>query len=290
MPLIFPYQEKDSRLHRLDARPKIVFVLSIFLLSILISDIFYLAVLLAFVMCVVVAGKVVRSTLNLLKYTVYVAAFLLLFSVLFSSGSTVAFVIGPLTVWRESLLFAASMILRLFLAISAFSVLTFTIHPDQLLQAMSKYGFRTMTGLSVATRMYPTIAADSANIEDAMRARGVEFDQGNVVQKARAKAPVMMPLLLNSLDRSMDIAEAMEARGFGAGTRTHFFDPPLTLRHKLMMGCCLAAIPFGIVMFVLGHGSTDYLHGGMLSFGLVDAIVVAVEIALFAPVLAGGPR
>ena len=41
-----------------------------------------------------------------------------------------------------------------------------------------------MTGLSIATRMYPTIAADSANIEDAMKARGVEFDQGNLVQKA----------------------------------------------------------------------------------------------------------
>jgi energy-coupling factor transport system permease protein len=287
MPLLFPYQDKDSRLHRLDARPKIAFVIAIFLLSILVSDIFYLAILFAFVMCVVAVGKVVRPALSLLKYTVYVAAFLVLFSILVSSGSTVLFEIGPLTVRLESLLFAASMCLRLFLAIAAFSLLTFTVHPDQLLQAMSKYGFRTMTGLSIATRMYPTIAADSSNIEDAMRARGVEFDLGSLIQKARARAPVMMPLLLNSLDRSMDIAEAMEARGFGAGKRTHFFDPPIKLRHKIMGACFVFAAAFGLVMFVLGHGSTNYLSGGTLSFTLLDALIVGVIVALFAPILAG---
>ena len=53
------------------------------------------------------------------------------------------------------------MCFRLFLAIGAFSILTFTVHPDKLLQTLSKYGFKSMTGLSIATRMYPTIAADS---------------------------------------------------------------------------------------------------------------------------------
>ena len=290
MALLFPYQDKDSRVHRLDARPKIVFVLSIFLLSILISDILYLAILFAFVMVVAAVSKVMRPTLGLLKYTVYVALFLFAFSILFSSGSRVLFSIGPLVVREESILFATSMCLRLFLAISAFSILTFTVHPDKLLQILSKFGFKTMTGLSLATRMYPTIASDSGNIEDAMKARGVEFDRGNLIKKAKARAPVMMPLLLNSMDRSIEIAEAMEARGFGSGKRTHYFDTPLSLSDKIMIALFLAAIPFGVVMFVLGHGNTDYIRSAPLAFTTIDLVIISVEVLLFAPIMAGGKR
>jgi energy-coupling factor transport system permease protein len=285
-----PYQDKDSRIHRLDARPKIVFVLSIFLLSILVSDIFYLAVLFAFVMVVAIVGKVLRSTLGLLKYALYVAAFLFIFSILFSQGSHILFTIGPIQVRQESVLFATSMCMRLFLAIGAFALLTFTVHPDKVLQILSKFGFKSMTGLSIATRMYPTIASDSGNIEDAMKARGVEFDDGNFVQKAKARAPVMIPLLMNSMDRSMEIAEAMEARGFGAGTRTHYFDSPMTARGKAMAVIFLAAIPFGIAMFVLGFGNADYIGGAALTVRTIDVAVAAAEVMFFVPILLGGPR
>ncbi len=290
MALLFPYQDKDSRIHRMDARPKIIFVLSLFLLSILISDILYLAILFVVVMAVVVAAKVLRSTLGLMKYTLYVASFLFAFSILFSQGSHVVLDLGLIKVKSESLLFATSMCIRLFLAIGAFSILTFSIHPDKLLQILSKFGFKSMTGLSIATRMYPTIAADSGNIEDAMKARGVEFDEGNVIQKAKARAPVIMPLLLNSMDRSMEIAEAMEARGFGRGKRTQYFDSPLSLRDKSLIVLFLAAIPFGVVMYILGHGNVDYLHGGTLSATNIDVLIASVEALFFAPLLIGGSR
>lgn len=291
MPLLFPYQDKDTRVHRLDARPKMVFVLSIFLLSILISDIFYLAVLFAFVMVVLAAAKVLRPTLNLLKYTFYIAAFIFIFSILFSSqGAHILFSFGPINVKQEAIYFATSMSLRLFLATASFCVLTFTVHPDKMLQILSKFGYKSMTGISIATRMYPTIASDSANIEDAMKARGVEFDAGNIIQKARARAPLMMPLLLTSMDRSMEIAEAMEARGFGSGKRTNYYDEPLTLRAKLMTGLFLTAIPFGILMFVLGFGNADYFAGTVPSISSMDVLVVSIEVLLFAPILVGAPR
>jgi energy-coupling factor transport system permease protein len=290
MPLLFPYQDKDSRIHRLDARPKIAFVLAIFLLSILISDIFYLAVLFAFVMVVVVVAKVLRATLSLLKYTVYVAAFIFLFSILFSQGSTVIFTIWFIEVTQESILFATSMSLRLFLSVVAFSILTFTVHPDDLLKILSRFGVKSMTGLSIATRMYPTIAADSGNIEDAMKARGVEFDKGNVIAKAKVRAPVMMPLLLNSMDRSMEIAEAMEARGFGARRRTSYFDLVISRREKAIMYLALAAVPFGVAMFILGFGNADYMRGYPLTVSDLDVLIVTVEMLFFTPILLGARK
>jgi energy-coupling factor transport system permease protein len=288
--MLFPYQERDSRIHRLDARPKIVFVLSVFLLSILLSDILFLAVLLLFVLSVVVVGQVLRPTLGLLKYTVYVAFFLFLFSILFSQGSHVIVDLGLVKVKTESLLFATSMCLRLFLAITAFAVLTFTVHPDQLLRVLSKFGFKSMTGLSIAMRMYPTIAADSNAITDAMKARGVEFDRGNVIQKAKARAPVMMPLILNSTERSMEIAEAMEARGFGAGQRTQYYDAPLTAKNKAMMAIFLAAVPFGVAMFILGYGNTDYINGAPFSITAAGVLAAVLETAFFSPIYLGGSK
>lgn len=288
--MFFPYQDKDSRTHRIDARPKIVFVLSLFLLSILISDIFYLASLFVFVLCVAAVAKVLRPTLGLLKYTLYVAAFIFLFSILFAYGSHVWLQFGPLQIKQEAILFATSMAFRLFLAMGAFCILTFTVHPDRLLQVLSKFGYKSMTGLSLATRMYPTIAADSSAIEDAMKARGVEFEAGGMVQKAKARAPVVMPLLMNSMDRSMEIAEAMEARGFGAGKRSRYFDTPLTLRSKIMMAMFLAAIPFGIIMFILGYGNADYYSGATFGVRPGDIAVVAAYIILFMPMLLGGRR
>jgi energy-coupling factor transport system permease protein len=288
--MLFPYQDKDSRIHRLDARPKLVFVLSIFLLSILISDIFFLAILFTLVMVVVSAGKVVRATLSLLKYTVYVAAFIIIFSILFTQGSHVILDLGLIKIKSESILYATSMCLRLFLAIAAFALMTFTIHPDQLLRILSKFGFKSMTGLSIATRMYPTIAADSTAISDAMKARGVEFDQGNVLEKAKARAPVMMPLLLNSMERSMEIAEAMEARGFGAGRRTQYHDSAMTRREKAMCALFIAALPFGVIMFILGYGNADYFAGAPFAITPIGLLVALIEASFFAPILMGAGK
>jgi energy-coupling factor transport system permease protein len=213
-----------------------------------------------------------------------------LFSIIFGQGSLVWYNLGPVQVKQEAMLFATSMAFRLFLAMTAFCILTFTVHPDRLLQVLSKFGYKSMTGLSIATRMYPTIAADSGAIEDAMKARGVEFDAGGFVQKAKARAPVLMPLIMNSMDRSMEISEAMEARGFGAGKRSRYFDEPLSLRSKITIGMFLAAVPFGIIMFTLGFGNANYIYGATLNVGLADVAVVATYIALFSPMLLGGRR
>lgn len=289
MPMLFPYQDKDSRIHRLDARPKMIFVLAFFLISILISDILYLAVMLALVLAVAAVGDVMEETLGLLKYTFYVAIFIFIFSILFApAGNRVLLDLGLFRVMEGSVLFAISMCLRLFLTVAAFAILTFTVHPDDMLRILSRFGFKSMTGLSIATRMYPTIAADSDEISDAMKARGVEFDDGNAIRKAKARAPVMMPLLLNSMERSMDIAEAMETRGFGAGRRTRYFDAPLLTRDKLFIVSFLASIPFGLAMFMLGYGNADYLGGEPLSITLLGTAAALVEAAFFVPIFLGG--
>jgi energy-coupling factor transport system permease protein len=190
----------------------------------------------------------------------------------------------------ESVLFAASMCLRLFLAVGAFSLLAFIVHPDEALRAMSRFGYKTTTSFSLSTRMYPTIAADSHNIMDAMRARGVEFDEGGALQRARSRSPVVMPLLLNSLERSVGISEAMEARGFGSGKRTSYTVHKITPLEIAMLVSFVSAIAFSVVMFILGYGQVNYLQGYGVDPSLVDIEIIGVVILMLAPIFVGGRK
>ncbi len=288
MPMLFPYKQTASRLHRLDPRPKIVFVAVVFVLAILLSDILYLSVLLAFVLVVCAVAGILRSSVSLLRYAAYVSVFVVIFNIFLTPGREIVLVIGPISITAESLLFSASMSLRLFLAVAAFSVLSFAVHPDEALRTMSKVGYKTMTGLSLSTRMYPTIAADSRNIMDSMRSRGVEFDKGGFLAKLKARANVIMPLLFNSLDRSIAIAEAMESRGFGAGRRTNYTERRLSRGQKLMIALLVAALVLGIALFTLGYGNADYLRGASLSWDVEDAAVIGSYVLLLSSVLVGG--
>ena len=264
--------------------------MAMFVMSILISDIVYLAILFLFVLVIAATGRVLRSTLSLLKYGVYVAASIFLFSIFLTPGSTVLFSYGIVTIYSESIWFATSMCLRLFLAVGSFSLLAFIVHPDEALRTMSRFGYKTTTAFSLSTRMYPTIATDSKNIMDAMRARGVEFDEGGALKKAQARSPVVMPLLMNSLERSVGISEAMEARGFGSGKRTSYVITRITPREIAMIVCFIAAMVFAVAMFVIGYGQIDYLHGQVIRPGLVDFEIIGVIILLLSPILLGGKK
>ena len=168
---------------------------------------------------------------------------------------------------QESILFAISMCLRLFLAISAFSILTFTVHPDKLLQVLSKFGYKSMTGLSIATRMYPTIAADSGTIEDAMKARGVEFEDGNMIKKAKARAPVD-----DATAAQLDGPVHGDCRGDGGegvrgGEEDPLFRHASTLRSKIMIGCSSPPSPSASSCSSLGM-ATPTTNGARLAYGL----------------------
>ncbi|HEY3419877.1 MAG TPA: energy-coupling factor transporter transmembrane component T [Methanomassiliicoccales archaeon] len=288
--MIFPYKDTNSRIHKLDARPKIVFVAAMFVMSVLLSDIFYLAILFLFILLVAVAGRVLRSTLSLLKYTAYMIPFVFLFNLLIPQGYDVVFTYGIIRITSESIWFATSMCFRLFVAVGSFSLLAFIVHPDEALRAMSRFGHKTTTSFSLATRMYPTIATDSKNIMDAMRVRGVEFDEGGALKKAQARSPVVMPLLMNSLERSVGISEAMEARGFGSGKRTSYIIARITTREIAMVISFVAAMFFAVAMFIVGHGHVDYLAGEMTSPSLLDFEIIGVILLLLSPIFLGGRK
>jgi energy-coupling factor transport system permease protein len=141
-------------------------------------------------------------------------------------------VLGPLDVTREELAGALYQALRLAAVTLAFAAYALLIDHDRLLQA-ARFGRRSALALVLATRLLPTLERDAAGLVEALRGRGVP------VEGLRGRARLLSPLLAGSLERGLNLAEAMEARGFGRPGATRAVRPAWTWADR----AALAAAP-----------------------------------------------
>jgi energy-coupling factor transport system permease protein len=146
-------------------------------------------------------------------------------------------VLGPLDVTTEELRVASVQALRLAALGLAFAAYALLVDHDRLVQAAG-FARRSVLGVALATRLVPTLERDAAGLVEALRGRGVE------VRGLRGHARLVSPLLAGSLERGLNLAEAMEARGFGRSGRTRAPRPPWTAldRLALLVGAALVAI------------------------------------------------
>ena len=130
------------------------------------------------------------------------------------SGPTVP-VLGQLDITREELRIGLFQGLRLTAVALAFAAYALLLDHDRLVQSV-RFARRSVLAMALATRLVPTLERDAAGLVEALRGRGVE------VSGARGRARLLAPLLAGSLERALNLAEAMEARGYGrpGGTRT----------------------------------------------------------------------
>lgn len=123
------------------------------------------------------------------------------------SGPTLP-VLGRLDVTREELHVALFQGLRLTAVALAFAAYALLLDHDRLVQAAG-LARRSVLAIALATRLVPTLERDAAGLVEALRGRGVE------VAGLRGRARLLSPLLAGSLERALNLAEAMEARGYG---------------------------------------------------------------------------
>jgi energy-coupling factor transport system permease protein len=137
-------------------------------------------------------------------------------------------VIGTLDVTSTELSGALFNALRLAAVSLAFAAYALLLDHDRLVQAAG-FARRSVLAVVLATRLVPALERDAAGLVEALRGRGVE------VEGARARARLLSPMLAGSLERGLNLAEAMEARGFGRPGRTRVPTPPWTLADKLAL-------------------------------------------------------
>jgi len=153
------------------------------------------------------------------------------------SGPTIP-VFGTLDVTREELRIGLFQGLRLTAVALAFAAYALLLDHDRLVQAAG-FARRSVLAVALATRLVPTLERDASGLSEALRGRGVE------VTGVRGRATLLAPLLAGSLERALNLAEAMEARGYGRPGATRAPRPGWTPLDKAAVTLGAAAVAIG---------------------------------------------
>jgi energy-coupling factor transport system permease protein len=140
---------------------------------------------------------------------------------------------------------AITLTMRFVVLVASFSVFFLTTSPDHLGLALeqSHMPYEFAFAFTTAVRFVPVLAEEAQTIMDAQKARGLELEKGNLLKRIRNYIPILIPLIVSAIRRSLELAEAMESRAWGAAKkRTNLY---LLKLHK---GDCIL---FGITVLLI---------------------------------------
>ena len=255
------YFPGQSPIHRLDPRAKLV-ALVVYIVTLFLAEWFvtYAIVLATLIAVVAIARIKAKAMLKGMKPLIFILIFTAVLNALYTPGEPlVSFWI--ITVTKEGLLHAFFMVIRILMLVSCTFLLTYTTSPlaltdglESLLSPLKKIRVpvhELAMMMSIALRFIPTLIEETDKIMSAQRARGASFDTGNLIEKAKALIPLLVPLFISAFRRAEELATAMECRCYHGGEgRTRMkqlkFRPADLL---FMVGAVLLAVAVGI----LGH-------------------------------------
>ena len=221
------YYPADSPLHRMDARVKIaitfLYIVSLFVIK---SFVGYAVVIAALAVVIKLSKVPFKYMVRGLKALVFIIIFTAVINMLTTRGDTPLFKVWRFTVTLEGVSFAIKMCLRIILLIIGSSILTLTTTPikltdgiEALLNPLKKIGVpahEIAMMMTIALRFIPTLL-ETDKIIKAQEARGADFDTGNLMSKAKAMVPILVPLFISAFRRADELALAMEARCYRGG-------------------------------------------------------------------------
>ena len=222
------YFPGNTLAHRLDPRTKILlvvlYIVALFCATGLVS---YGVMALTLAVCVRISRVGFRQLVRGLKPVLFILIFTLVLNLFFTSGEPYLFEWGVLHVSYAGLRNAFFMVLRIMLLIMGTFLMTYTTSPisltdglEQLLNWMKKLHVpvhELAMIMSIALRFIPTLIEETDKIMSAQKARGADFESGNLIQKARAMLPILVPLFVSALRRAEELATAMECRCYHGG-------------------------------------------------------------------------
>jgi len=206
------FRKVYSPIHNLDPRIKFVYVCVVFVVAILFGEILPLIVLFLMSIPFVLLAGVQKEWLRSLRGAAFLAAFIFLVNVA-SNFFTSGYVVTAVAVEN-----AAAMTLRFVVLVESFSVFFLTTSPDHLGLALeqTRVPYEFAFAFTTAVRFVPVLAEEAQTIMDAQKARGLELEKGGILKRIRNYVPVLIPLIVSAIRRSLELAEAMESRAWGA--------------------------------------------------------------------------
>jgi len=222
----FKFRKISSVIHDLDPRIKFLFVSVLFVLEILFTNLIALIILFFIPLPFVFLAKVNRQWLRSLRGAALLAIFIFATNFIFGYFYPTSFqqITPPVDTLVEYLVLlerSVAMTLRFVVLIASFSVFFLTTSPDHLGLALqqSHIPYEFCFAFTTAVRFVPVLADEAQTIMDAQKARGLELERGNLLKRVRNYIPILIPLIVNAIRRSLELAESMESRAWGASEK-----------------------------------------------------------------------
>lgn len=222
------YFPVDSVVHSLDPRVKIISAF-IFMAAVFIADsIVSFGIILAFVLYIIFLSKIkIINVVKAVRPILFLVIFTAIINLFLTSGDEILFEWRFLKITKNGLYSACIMAVRIILLVSATSLLTFTTSPihltdgiEKLLSPFSKIGLpahELAMMMTIALRFIPTLLEETDKIIMAQKARGADFESGNLIKRSKALVPILVPLFISSFRRADELATAMECRCYRGG-------------------------------------------------------------------------
>lgn len=221
------YYQTESILHRLDPRVKLVaticYILSLFLVD---SVWGYLAAGLFLAVMIRLSHVPFKFMVKGMKAIALLLILTVIFNLFLTPGEPLLNV-WKLTITKEGVRVAVMMAIRLSFLIIGSSIMTLTTTPNHLTDGMEKLMkplrkikvpvHEIAMMMSIALRFIPILLEETDKIMKAQIARGADFESGNILKKAKALVPLLVPLFISAFRRANDLAMAMEARCYRGG-------------------------------------------------------------------------
>ena len=223
------YVEGDSIIHRLDPRAKIIMTVLYIVAIFLAKSVTAFALLLALsVASIFMTGLSFRMVLRSMRSILFIIIFTAIINIFWMTGDTLLVQFWIIKIYLEGVINALMIVLRIVLLITATSVfMTYTTTPlaltdaiESLLSPLKKlhvpvHEFSMM--MTIALRFIPTLIDETQKIINAQTARGADFSSGNLIKRAKALIPILIPLFVSAFRRADELATAMECRCYTGG-------------------------------------------------------------------------
>ncbi len=211
----FKFIKKKSIMHKMDPRSKLVLSLIYTISALLFNEIIPLFFIFLSLVPIILLGKLFKQWIKSIRGLSFLIIFIVVLDTLFISFS-----------------FAIAMIFRILTMVSAFSIFFLTVDPNDLALSLisMKVPYEFAFSFSLAFRFVPTIAYEAQNIIDAQQSRGYEMQQKGLINQIKNLFPLLIPLIICSIRRAFNVAEALESRGFGSDKERSYYH---TIKYSL---------------------------------------------------------
>jgi len=257
------YVDKNTFLHRLDPRSKLVWLVCVWIWALAFNN----PIWVSFIFIISVGFGLLSKSLSKFGFAIYGLISLFIMSALmwpfFRHGETIIYAFylpfTTITVEYESVLYGLAVAMRLYAMITASLVFFATTRIEDLSVALYKlkipYGL--IFGITTIFRFIPTMYGEAQLITLAQEARGVDLRRGSLIEKAKNAAPMITPLFVTTLRRAGELIMAVESRGFlmGGEKRSFYYEINFGIADALLIILSIAAaIFFHYLRWVLGYG------------------------------------